>query len=696
MTRTFLTLAHMSALLGAMHVFTNSASGGIVAIGDVTPDPVDSLVTFSRRLYVGEAEAGSLTIDGGSELKSDGGSLGRFENSSGQVTISGSNTSWDATFLTSPTFHVGVRGHGDIRIEQGAQLLTGHVRVASELEGFGTATVDGPGTLWRNQGIRVGDKSEGHFTISQGGHVVSDGNSRIGAEVGATGSVTVTGSGTTWDQSEYVVMGTGSLHIADGATVNNTWSNVAALSGSHANITVTGMGSQWRMSDSLRLSSGIASANVTPSSTSTLSIQSGGVVASANSASIGTSEGSQADVLIEAVGSLWQHTGEILIGDSGTASLVTRLGGSLTATSTLLGFTATGTGHATVSGLDTSWDIAERLSIGMAGSGKLDIEQGALVSSNSGVIGTLGHGEVTVTDEESRWLIDDELFVGGFTGADGAISVLNEALVEVGGDLTVGYEIGSVGEITISSEATLEVEGETFVGRGEQSMAILTVRDGGVFDADDDVTFAIAEGSHGVLNLEPGGEINLHGHKIQVGEGTPEFNIFGGRLRNVGIFGTHLNLVAGTLAAGNSPGTMLIQGDLNQAENAVLEVELSRLSTEPAVRGRDFDFYHVDGHAMLGGQLNVVSLDGYTPQLGDSFDVLQAETIDATRVLLTGVSGFEARVVPELDGQEKLVLTFVPEPRALAMAWLLLGILHRIRCEGQGQGLKGPKGLQGH
>lgn len=75
----------------------------------------------------------------------------------------------------------------------------------------------------------------------------------------------------------------------------------------------------------------------------------------------------------------------------------------------------------------------------------------------------------------------------------------------------------------------------------------------------------------------------------------------------------------GTVAPGNSPGTLTVVGNFTQTGTGTLQVELASLS--------DFDRLIVGGTASLAGTLQVQSFGGFTPQYGQQFPFLQAANI---------------------------------------------------------------------
>jgi T5SS/PEP-CTERM-associated repeat protein len=143
---------------------------------------------------------------------------------------------------------------------------------------LGTVTVTGAGSNWFNVGsVVVGGLGTGTLTIQNGGTVNSGGGS-VGQSVGSTGTVTVTGPGSGWFNGpggglNIGSFGTGTLVIANGGTVFNFTAPAANIGngpGSQGTVTVTGAGSSWINS------SGVNIGNL---GTGTLTIADGGIVA---------------------------------------------------------------------------------------------------------------------------------------------------------------------------------------------------------------------------------------------------------------------------------------------------------------------------------------------------------------------------------------------------------------------------------
>jgi hypothetical protein len=124
----------------------------------------------------------------------------------------------------------------------------------------------------------------------------------------------------------------------------------------------------------------------------------------------------------------------------------------------------------------------------------------------------------------------------------------------------------------------------------------------------------------------------------------------------------------GTISPGHSPGIMEIKGDYTQGDGGTLLIELAGTNM-----GVDHDLLDVAGTAQLDGALQVVLLDGFRPQLGDVFDVLEFDSL---------TSVFDEVAVPALTGSlgwdtsalyTKGSLSIIPEPQTILL--LLLGVL---------------------
>jgi hypothetical protein len=76
---------------------------------------------------------------------------------------------------------------------------------------------------------------------------------------------------------------------------------------------------------------------------------------------------------------------------------------------------------------------------------------------------------------------------------------------------------------------------------------------------------------------------------------------------------------SGTIRPGSPVGTLTVEGNL--ATTGELEIEIA--SADPG----GFDAVAVTGNATLGGTLTATLLDGYVAQVGDTFEILTAQTV---------------------------------------------------------------------
>ncbi len=93
----------------------------------------------------------------------------------------------------------------------------------------------------------------------------------------------------------------------------------------------------------------------------------------------------------------------------------------------------------------------------------------------------------------------------------------------------------------------------------------------------------------------------------------------GGVLGGGGSIGGDVQNSGGTVAPGNSPGTLTVDGNYNQGSSGTLAIEIGGTQA-----GVDHDVLNVLGDASLAGTLSVSLIDGFTPSGGNTFKVLTA------------------------------------------------------------------------
>ena len=99
--------------------------------------------------------------------------------------------------------------------------------------------------------------------------------------------------------------------------------------------------------------------------------------------------------------------------------------------------------------------------------------------------------------------------------------------------------------------------------------------------------------------------------------------------------GSGTNFFEGSLSPGNSPAGISFGGDVVLGTGSVTLIELA------GTDAGEYDQLLIAGNLEVGGQLNVDLLDGFAPEAGDLFDILDFATLSGS---------FAAMNLPVLDG----------------------------------------------
>ena len=295
------------------------------------------------------------------------------------------------------------------------------------------------------------------------------------------------------------------------------------------------------------------------------------------------------------------------------------------------------------------------LSIGLAGTGTLNVMNKGLVETNSLDLGSLIGSNGTVTIESLGELrVNNFLLVGvqGFGPGGDAKLTINDGSAQRG---------NGTGHTSISPKGVLEVLKGHFHEATELTVNgtfALDRTDGSASVGNNSVKFL------GRLTIGSGGTLRGNG-TIRSGNGTTR--------GKVSVIGSGSNQFVGRVLPGLSPGTLTIDADYEQL-GGELGIEIG--GTSPG----QFDVLAVTGNATLGGNLLLEFIDGFAPRQGDVFPFLDIDgaltgafdTIDIKNLM----PGFQFDLRTE-GGQLSIVAlndgVFVPEPATLAS--LLVGML---------------------
>lgn len=109
----------------------------------------------------------------------------------------------------------------------------------------------------------------------------------------------------------------------------------------------------------------------------------------------------------------------------------------------------------------------------------------------------------------------------------------------------------------------------------------------------------------------------------------------------------------GSVAPGNSPGTLTIQGNYTQSSSGTLSIEVASSTV--------YDQLVVHGTASLAGTLQFLSYGGYTLQPGDHITFLIADSVTGAFDSIVMPEGFRGRI---LQGSGEITLLIAPESYA--------------------------------
>jgi len=446
--------------------------------------------------------------------------------------------------------------------------------------------------------LLVGDAANGQLDITAGGTVTND-LGTIGYGVGSNGTVTVSGAdgsgnASTWANTNDLVVGqsgAGSLTILNGGKVTSQTGYIAADLGSQGTVTVSGVDSNgnastWTNAGDLNLGYGGAG---------TLSILAGGQVSNVNGYVSGGG-----NALVSGQGSSWQNSGRLAVGVYGAGTLRVEGGAAVSSADGLVGSGARG--DVVLTGAGTTWTNASQLTVGSYSTGTLRIEDGAIASSNQGYIGANSTGSVIVTGAGSKWLMSPwNLTIGNY--GTGSLTVENSGLVRAEGGVLLGNVAGSGGTLLLQgATSTRGILETSWISGGDGAVSVNF--DGGLLRATSDNsnfftgfdTRTIAIGANGLVIDTDGHDIGISptftgaGALIKDGAGKLELTgdsgttftgagsvlagtlavngvlggtmeVIGGRLQGIGTVGATINQPGGTIAPGNSIGTLTINGN---------------------------------------------------------------------------------------------------------------------------------------
>jgi T5SS/PEP-CTERM-associated repeat protein len=661
---------------GVDHLFTNTVQLSLAGtLSANTASLGTAQISGNGTLSAGTLDSGFTMVSGGATLKSSGMATMSFFTVSGGGTANTNSTaldggpilidggSWTTGMLTDPfSADVTVSGSGQL-ISSGADILQNS-----------TFTIDGGGSLWSIAGSLT--VANGQFTMKNGGRITS-GDVFLGTAAASNAQVTIDGATSSWgfggklylgyagNSNAYMTLkngavlplehdtfigegGFGSLVINSGSQVQVSGGTgvifgVGDLAGSQGGVIVNGQNSLLKL-----ITAGVGGEG----GSGGISVSGGGTLIS-ELMELGLAPGGQGTISISGGGSSWTNIDNTVIGRQGTGTFTVDSGGLFVASSAfggasfILGQQNGSSGSAGVSDAGSLIDLRKvKFVMGsLPGSnGSISAQsQGVLALGPDTVIGDAGTGalyiyfggQVTFTQTDAVNLTlgntsgsSGTMVVNGSSFADslpiiigkagaGSFSAMNHSTVQMFG-FNAAYSDSGQGSVTVDNSSWVN-SGNVYVGGllGADPASTVTVQN--------NATMRVAQR----MTVFKAGSVSIDSSsKIAVGSGDfgPPGSLrvsSGGILGGFGrVHGQVIEAQGGFIWPGNSPGLFTIDGSYEQDDGGTFEAEIG--GTDP---GNGYDQIQVTGAAVLGGNLNVRLINGFTPAVGQTFRIVNAASV---------------------------------------------------------------------
>lgn len=555
---------------------------------------------------------------------------------------------------TDATMYVGVYEDDIARVTLQSGTIEANYFAIGVLAGAqGDLLIDGPtshlqvGGGGTSDGIAVGSSGSGVLEILSGGRlstVLGGPNSSVsvGVSTGGSGSIYVSGTGSILQSARNIFVGErgqGELTVTDGASAAaGETLFVGRLADGRGALTVN-IGGQL-VAESVTVGDLFGS-------TGAVEVSTGGNVTVTDDLIVGNELGSTGTITVVDIGHLdvkraiivgrggngellisnasVTNVGQTQIGGGSSGGVPTNGQGKLTinsgghlfsfqtggfASATIAGFSPDAQGEALVSGANSRWWLQESLSVGSVGSGVLRIEDGGHVECTQSRVGrtSTANGSVLIDGVGSLWSISDLLIVGGTDASPGGTANIQ---VTNGGKITAGQTV--------------------------------KIWQGGAIDVTGGGAVVVGSGSPATTGT------------LRVGSG--------GALEGLGTVVGDVLLTGGAVAPGVSIGKLTINGDFAQ-QSGTLGFEIG--GTAPA---SGYDQLSVNGHAALGGTLQISLLEGFSPASGDSFNILDwnSRSGEFSDVLLPSLGPRKSWDLNQLYTDGIIAVDVRPDPEIIAL-----------------------------
>jgi fibronectin-binding autotransporter adhesin len=340
-----------SGSLGVGGTFPNGTSSTLLRLGGSGSALVtsDGYIDSKQNVDVGSGGVtGTLTINNGGTVEANNQILIGNDSTlsaGGTVVTSTSTTIISATTVYAGAGTINVGAGGTLRADGTEPNGSASIVVGYGAGSTGALNVTGAGATVDSGGqrINIGRAGNGTMLVSEGGDAEAGANytdaeaaTWIGDDTRSTGALTVTDLGSTFTATGAIdvgIAGTGSLLVESGGVVTATSLDSAVDAGSTAIITVTGSapvgsggGSGGGPASQLDVA---AQFTIGDTGSAELSILNG-ATATVGNMDIGLNTGSTGNVDLEGANTLLHDTGDLHVGDAGSAVLTIGAGTTLT------------------------------------------------------------------------------------------------------------------------------------------------------------------------------------------------------------------------------------------------------------------------------------------------------------------------------------------------------------------------------
>lgn len=604
-----------------------------------------------------------------------------------------------------PTFNLGgneLQLNGDLFVRgtntPSLTLLSGAVRrngpstIVGDTPGQNGRLVVGAGALLETRHLIAGTNSATGTVIVEGGGVINaDHDVWIGRGAGAAGSLTVRGTGSEFNVWNLFTSenAQGSILIDEGGLLTTIHSPGVSWQNSRLDWTIRGAGSRVEIGGTY---------SAADARELVIDIENGGVWQNQHWMETSSNPLSESVIMIDGAGSEMNTLNGGITFRSGTNDLTITNGGSAAfAHGFRMGccnfpgqhsVLVRGEGSELVVGDWPNQSGVFHIGVDHAGSAEMIVDQGATLRvEDHTYLGHRGPGRLIVDGPGTLMTSPHTLHVGWHdANSDGELIVRDGAAVMVGHFWMKGGS-GSVATATVTDGGLLS-SAPHWVSIGEG--ATLTLSNGGALETTggigiggsttragevvvDEGSYAFASGRIDLGGATPDnlGILTMTGGTVYSNDYMPILN--GGHLRGVGFIETGVGVAGGRVSPGMPVGELFIRnlGVHAHATGKVGTIAIDLGGTTPGVTHDKITIEQ--GLQITRGVLALSTVEGYTPQVGHTFDIIttghgvsgQFESVtgadagdgkayvvqylpDRVRVVVDGVTGLDI-VQPTLD-----------------------------------------------